>query len=144
VGLLNARQVDWTVFFSEKTVTGRSYLDMLELNALPRLQPQIILQYDGAPPHFCRRVRNHLDREIAGRWIGRFGPIAWPPRSLDLTTLDFFMWDYVKNIVYQLKFNDLQYLKAHMKATITPNMLQATWNEFTYRLDIEKTIYIVE
>jgi hypothetical protein len=37
-------------FFSEKAVTGHSYLDMLELYALPRLQPQTILQQDVAPP----------------------------------------------------------------------------------------------
>jgi hypothetical protein len=54
------------------------------------------------------------------RWIDRSGPIAWPPRSPDLTPLDFFLWGYVKNIVYQVKINDLQ----------------ATWNEVEYRLDI--------
>ncbi|PNF44001.1 hypothetical protein B7P43_G17047 [Cryptotermes secundus] len=41
--------------------------------------------------------------------------IAWPPTSPDLTPQDFFLWGYVKNIVY---------------------MLQATWNEIEYRLDI--------
>jgi hypothetical protein len=45
----------------------------------------------------------------------------------------------VKNIVYQVKINDLQQLKARIRdavATVTPNMLQATWNEVEYRLDI--------
>jgi hypothetical protein len=51
------------LFFSEKTVAGRSYLDMLELYALPQLPPQTILQQDGALPHFCHHVRNHLDRD---------------------------------------------------------------------------------
>jgi hypothetical protein len=50
-----------------------------------------LLQQDGAPPHFCHHVTNHLDREMAGRWIGRSEPSAWPPRSPDLTTLDFFL-----------------------------------------------------
>jgi hypothetical protein len=43
----------------------------------------------------------------------------------------------VKNIVYQLKINDLQHLKARTRdsvAAVTPNMLQATWNEVEYRL----------
>jgi hypothetical protein len=38
----------------------------------------------------------------------------------------------VKNIVYQVTVNDLQHLKARIRdavATVTPNMLQATWNE---------------
>jgi hypothetical protein len=38
-----------------------------------------------------------------------------------------------------VKINDLQHLKARIRAavaTVTPNMLQATWNEVEYRLDI--------
>jgi hypothetical protein len=95
--------------------------------------------YAHAPQHFCHHDRSHLDREMAGRWIGRSGPIAWPPRSPDLTPRDFFLWAYVKNIVYQVKINDLQHMKGRTKdtmATVTPNMLQATWNEVDYRLDI--------
>ncbi|XP_021917191.1 uncharacterized protein LOC110828629 [Zootermopsis nevadensis] len=41
-----------SVRMKEKTVIGRSYLDVLELYALPQLPPQTILQQDGAPPHF--------------------------------------------------------------------------------------------
>jgi hypothetical protein len=88
---------------------------------------------------FCHHIRNHMDREMAGRWIGRGGPVAWPPRSPDLTPLLFFLWGYVKNIVYQVKIHDLQNQKAHIRgavATVTPNMLQATWNEVEYRLNI--------
>jgi hypothetical protein len=73
------------------------------------------------------------------RWIGRDGLIARPPRSPDLTPLDFLVWACVKNIVCQVKINDLQYLKAYVRdtvATVTPNMLQAMWNKVEYRLDI--------
>jgi hypothetical protein len=125
-------------FFSKKTVTGCSYLDMLVLYALVQLPPKTILQ-DGAQPHFFHHVRNHLDREMAGRWIRRGGPIAWPPRSPDLTPLDFILWGYLKNTVYQVKTNDLQHLKACIRdavATATSNMLQETWNEVEYRADI--------
>jgi hypothetical protein len=74
--------------------------------------------------HICHDVRNHLSREMemAGRWIGRSGPIAWPPRSPDLTPLYIFFWSYVKNIVYQVKINDLQHLEARTRdvvATVT-------------------------
>jgi hypothetical protein len=76
---------------------------------------------------------------MAGRWIGRVGPIAWPPRSPEITSLDSLLWVYVKNTVYQVKINDLQHLNACIigaVATVTSNMLQATWNEVEYRLDI--------
>jgi hypothetical protein len=45
----------------------------------------------------------------------------------------------VKNIVYQVKINDLQRLKARIRdavATVTPIMLQETWKEVEYLLDI--------
>jgi hypothetical protein len=95
--------------------------------------------YVHVPPHFCHHVAKHLDREMAGRWISRGGPIAWPHRLPDLTLLDFFLWGYVKNIVYQVKINDLWHLKASIRytvATVTPNVLPASWNEVVYRLDI--------
>jgi hypothetical protein len=34
-----------------------------------------------------------------GRWVGRGGPTAWPPRSLDLTPR-FFAWGFIKDVVY--------------------------------------------
>jgi hypothetical protein len=120
-------------------VTGRSYLDMLEPYALPQLPPQIILQQDGVLPHFCHHFKNHLDREMAERWIGRGGPIAWPPSSPDLTPMDSFLWGYVKNTVYQVKINDLQHLKTCIRdavAMVTLNSLQATSNEVEYCLNI--------
>jgi hypothetical protein len=81
--------------------------------------------YAHAPPYFCHHIRNQLDREMAGRWIGRGGSIAWPPRSLDLTPLDFFLWSYMKNIDHQVNINDLQRLKARIRdamAMVTPNI----------------------
>jgi hypothetical protein len=95
--------------------------------------------YAHAPPQFCHHVRNHLDREMAGRWIGRSGPIARTPRSPYLAPLGFFLWGCVKNIICQLKINDLQHLKTRVRdamATVTTNILQVTWNEVEYRLGI--------
>jgi hypothetical protein len=97
-GLMQDKLI-WLFLFSEKTVNGRSYLNMLEL---PQLPSQTILQNNGAPPHLCHHIRNHLDREVAGRWIGRGEPIAWPPRSPDLT-LDFFLRSYVKTFSIRLR-----------------------------------------
>jgi hypothetical protein len=112
---------------------------MLELYGLPQLPSKIILQPDGASPYFYHHIRNNLDREVAEMWMGRSGPIAWSPRSPDLTPLGFLLWGYVKNTVYQVQINDLQRLKARIRdavATVTPNHLQATWNEVEFRLDI--------
>ncbi|KAJ4447457.1 hypothetical protein ANN_09464 [Periplaneta americana] len=44
-------------------------------------------QHDGATVHFNRAVTAHLDQHFKQRWVGRGGPITWPPRSIDLITL---------------------------------------------------------
>jgi hypothetical protein len=48
-----------------------------------------------------------LDRTFPGRWIGRDGPMPWPPRSSDITPLDFFLWGYVKSNVFRTPVNGL-------------------------------------
>ncbi|GFW99733.1 uncharacterized protein TNCV_3419631 [Trichonephila clavipes] len=48
-------------------------------------------QQDGAPSHYGRCVRDHLDRTFPNRWIRCDGPFAWPPTSPDLSPLDFFL-----------------------------------------------------
>ncbi|KAJ8909342.1 hypothetical protein NQ315_005970 [Exocentrus adspersus] len=45
-------------------------------------------------------VRQHLTENFPGQWIGRQGPTAWPPRSPDLTPMDYFLWGTVKSDVY--------------------------------------------
>lgn len=105
-GILNGHLVG--PFFFEGNVTGQSFLEMLE-NRLPTLLEDVDLatrqrmwfQLDGAPPHFSLIVRNFLNNRYANKWIGRGGPIAWPPRSPDLTSPDFFLWGFLKNVVYE-------------------------------------------
>jgi len=46
---------------------------------------------DGAPPHFSCFVTDVLNERSPDAWIGRGGPIPWPPRSPDLFPLDFFL-----------------------------------------------------
>lgn len=88
--------------FIQGNLTGLLYLDMIE-NTVEHLilecieenpdefgDVPIIFQQDGAPPHYHRDVRNYLDHQYPGRWIGRRGAVEWPARSPDLTPMDFF------------------------------------------------------
>lgn len=34
------------------------------------------------------------------RWVGKNKSTDWPPRTPDLTPLDFYLWDHIKNKVY--------------------------------------------
>lgn len=87
-------------------LNGATYLQFLQ-NVLPDylddvplgIRRQIWFMHDGAPPHFSRAVRDFLNATYP-RWIGRGGPRTWPPRSPDLNPLDFFVWGYMKTLVY--------------------------------------------
>ncbi|KAJ4427656.1 hypothetical protein ANN_25304 [Periplaneta americana] len=124
-------------FFAEKTVTANTYLDMLQLYAVPQLPDGAIFQQDGAPPHFANMVRTFLDEQFPARWIGRGSPyITWPARSPDLTPPDFFLWGFVKDQVYRTPVRDLADLQERIYAAVnnvTPQMLHNTWVEVEYR-----------
>ena len=67
------------------------------LEVLPELLENIPLavrrrmwfQQDRAPAHFHNGGWNYPNVQFPNRWIGRNGPVAWPPRSPDMVSLDF-------------------------------------------------------
>ncbi|PNF14823.1 hypothetical protein B7P43_G06338 [Cryptotermes secundus] len=135
-------------FFCEKTVTGTSYLDMLQLWLFPQLpvdSGDFVLQQDGAPPHWNINVRRYLNNDLRHRWIAhvREDDVAlftWPPRSPDLTPCDFFLLGYIKDRVCVPPLpRTLVELRERIDAavmTIDRMMLQNVWNELDYRLDV--------
>jgi hypothetical protein len=97
----------------------------------------IWLQLDGAPANFARPVRQWLNNNYPRRWIGRRGFIAWPPRSCDITPLDFFLWGHIKTIVYRTAPNSEQELRQRIlnaAQTITPQMLRNVQGSIRRRL----------
>ena len=62
----------------------------------------MLIQQDGEPSHYGREVKDFLHRNYSNRSIGQQGAIAWPPRSPDLTPLDFYLWGHMKWLVYTL------------------------------------------
>ncbi|GFU89130.1 uncharacterized protein TNCV_2895781 [Trichonephila clavipes] len=57
---------------------------------------ELWFQQDGATCHTARATIDLLKDTLGDRLISRFGPVNWPPRSCDLTPLDYFLWGYVK------------------------------------------------
>lgn len=146
---VSKRGVYGPFFFEEATITGESYLNMLEDWLMAQLEEaesdDFIFQQDGAPPHWSLRVRQFLNTRLPGRWIGRSGRgddvlMPWPPRSPDLTPCDFFLWGFVKQQVYVPPLpRDIDELKARVTAvvgTINVEMLERVWQEMDYRLDV--------
>ena len=110
-------------FFFSETVNGERYLQMLEEKVLPELKKieafdegALFWQQDGAPPHWFRRARDFLDLHFGSRWIGRGGPVAWPPRSPDLTPCDYYLWGHIRHLVFREKARNIDHLKERIQA----------------------------
>ncbi|RZB58811.1 DDE 3 domain containing protein [Asbolus verrucosus] len=91
------------------------------------------LQQDGAPPHFHRAVRAYLDATFENKWIRRGAENPWPPRSTDLTPLDYFLWGYVKEKVYVTPFHNLNELEERITTvcrSVTPELLRRVRRSF--------------
>lgn len=107
-GVLGDRIIGPFVF--DGHLNGESYLNFLQ-NDLPNLLEDIPLdvrasmwyQHDGCPSHYSQRVRDFLNVRYPNRWIGRGSLFPWPPRSPDLTVLDFYLWGKIKDIVYETR-----------------------------------------
>ena len=120
-------------------VTANTYLEMLQLYAVPQLPDGTIYQQVGPPPHLANIVRTFLHKQFPARWIRRVSPyITWPARSPDLTPPDFILGCLLRT-VYMTSVYDLADLQERIYATInnvTPEMLHNTWVKVEYRLDI--------
>ncbi|CAD7015056.1 unnamed protein product [Ceratitis capitata] len=57
----------------------------------------IWFQQDSAACHKARVTVDLLLNEFDEHFILRSGTVDWPPRSCDLTPLDYFLWSYVKS-----------------------------------------------
>ncbi|GFW75234.1 uncharacterized protein TNCV_4188891 [Trichonephila clavipes] len=82
------------------------------------LWAELWFQQDGATCHTARATIDLLKNTFGDRLISRFGPVNWPPRSCDLTPLDYFLWGYVKSLVYADKPQTLDHLEDNIRRVI--------------------------
>ncbi|GFW32380.1 uncharacterized protein TNCV_675391 [Trichonephila clavipes] len=86
------------------TVNGDRYRAMITNFFIPKLNnhdvQELWFQQDGATCHTARATIDLLKDTFGDRLISRYGPVNWPPRSCDLTPLDYFLWGYLNSLVY--------------------------------------------
>ncbi|GFV85997.1 uncharacterized protein TNCV_203771 [Trichonephila clavipes] len=124
------------------TVNGDRYRAMITIFFIPELNnhdvQELWFQQDGATCHTARATIDLWKDTFGDRLISHFGPVDWPPRSCDLTPLDYFLWGYVKSLVYADKPQTLDHLEDNIRcviADIRPQMLEKFIENWTSRLD---------
>ncbi|GFW29476.1 DUF4817 domain-containing protein [Trichonephila clavipes] len=122
------------------TVNGDRYRAMITNCFIPELNThgvqELWFQQDGAICHTARATIDLLKDTFGDRLISRFGPVNWSPRSCDLTSLDYFLWGYVKSLVYADKPQTLDHLEDNIRrviADIRPQMLEKVIENWSSR-----------
>ncbi|GFT22482.1 heat shock 70kDa protein 8 [Trichonephila clavipes] len=124
------------------TVNGDRYKARITNFFIPELNnhdvQELWLQQDGATCHTARATIDLLKNTFGDRLISRFGPVNWPPRSCNLTPLDYFVCGCVKSLIYANKPQTLDHLEDNIRrviADIRPQMLEKDIENWTSRLD---------
>ncbi|GFV57167.1 transposable element Tc3 transposase [Trichonephila clavipes] len=95
-------------------VNGDRYRAMITNFFIPELNnhdvQELWFQQDDATCHTARATIDLLKDTFGDRLISRFGLVNWPPRSCDITPLDYFLRGYVKSLVYADKPQTLDHL----------------------------------
>jgi hypothetical protein len=72
-----------------------------QLNDLPLAMRQTMwVLHGGTPVQSSSDVVRFIDSQYPGQWIGRYGPVMWPPWPSDHIPADLYMWGHVESIVY--------------------------------------------
>ncbi|GFX49039.1 transposable element Tc3 transposase [Trichonephila clavipes] len=99
---------------------------------------ELWFQQNGAKCLTARATIDLLKDTFGDRLISRFGAVNWPPRSCDLTPLDYFLWGNVKSLDHADKPQTLDHLKDNVRcviADIRPKSLEKVIDNWTFRLD---------
>ena len=132
-------RLKWKIL--NETMNSERYIQTLNEIVLPCMNSNRyvhhMFQQDGASVHFARDVRNLLDQQIPHRWIGRGGPITWPPRSPDLSVCDFWLWGYLRDIIFKhpkpTTIGDLSTRVENCLANIDHTMVKNSFKNFIKR-----------
>ena len=100
-------------FFFERNVDGNGYFQMINQQVVPALRrmrrfgpnrhgrfERLWCVQEGAPAHRRQIVSDRLEELFGEHIVALNRVVEWPPRSPDLTPLDFFLWGHLKSKVY--------------------------------------------
>ena len=132
-------------YFFEGRLTGQVYANILQ-NVLLQLMEDVPLHvrmhmcvpHYGAPPHYALCSKQVMNEIFDEKCVGPGGPAAWPPRSPDLTSPDYFLWGFVKERVMAIAPTtpgDMNERIRRVCTEITPQMLAVVRRSFHQRIN---------
>ena len=102
-----------------RLVTTDTYIEMLNMVSVNDIYPDIWFQQDGATAHTSLRAREWLTNQFGNKIIFHHMEFTWSARSPDLSPLDYFLWDYVKENVFKRQPADIEILKEIVQEVVS-------------------------
>ena len=104
------------------TVNGDRYRAMLNKFLFTKIEEEDIgniwFQQDGATCHTAEATLDVLRPVFEDRIISRRADVVSPPRSCDLTPLDYYLWGAIKDKCYANKPETIDALKDNIREAI--------------------------
>jgi hypothetical protein len=127
---VSRRRLIGPIFFHQ-TINAERYRELILNEFINQLDDEELqygyFQQDVATPHTTQANLQYLSDFFGDRVISRGTNTPWPPRSPDLTPLDFSVFGYLKNEVYKRQMNNLNQLMEEITnccRNINEQMLQ--------------------
>jgi hypothetical protein len=122
-------------FVLDSNLTGGKYKFFLR-HELPGLlectvfivSGQMYFHHDGAESPYTQHVKQYLQKCFLDHWLGHGGLLAWPPRSPDLTLLNYYLWGHMKTFVYEVTVD----LRATLCRRVFAAAAEHRWNCHDY------------
>lgn len=135
---MSRRRIIGPIFFHE-TLNAERYRRLILEPFLQQLHDDELqvgyFQQDGATPHTAGATIRYLQQFYDNRIISQG---LWPPRSPDLTPLDFFLFGHLKNKVFQNRIHtvdELQQAITREIQNVSANQLQNVFESMKRRVN---------
>jgi len=126
-------------------VNGECYRSMISNVLCPKMDDMdtdnMWFQQDNPTCHTPHAMMDILHERFEGMVISRDGEVNWPPRSCDLTPLNFFLWGYLKSQIYTNKPQTIDALKINITNAIQqiqPDLYEKVIENWTARIHVTK------
>ena len=120
--ILVQRHNNWAIFLRKSARRSR-YSQWRSLSGHVEEEDigNVWFQQDGGTCHTAEAILDVLRPVFEDRIISSRADAIWPPRSCDLTSLDYYLWGVVKDKCYADKPETIDALKDNIREAIGEN-----------------------